>query len=417
MAWIVPIPPSPRHPKPRWQVRYQDGSRERSAGIFNSPKAADTVRKRIDRGLPQNLEDVPVDVTETTKAQTLFGDYVTKVWWPTWKGQHPDSAYSVGKRIEKWILPAFGNLSFAALDADRIGAWKANLVASGLKPTSVNTYLSLLGTILNTAVDSDYLPHSPLMRRSRAGRVAAAKNLPVPRREVWVTRSQLDTLAHAIAPRYQALVLVAALTGMRWGELAALRWDDLRLDHPLDDGAVSGPGRLRIVRAFSDPGRSGNGRFKGPKTEAGRRTIALDQETCDTLRQHREKFGDERTGLVFTTPGGARGSGGALAANNFRRVWQRALKQIGMEGGWPEYGGLHFHDLRHSHATWLLALRVPMIAVSARLGHANPVITMMVYAHVDKQIDRGLLTPQDLGLRPHGSRNATGPSNKARRGQ
>jgi len=77
------------------------------------------------------------------------------VWWPTWKGQHPDSAYSVGKRIEKWTLPAFGNLSFAALDADRIGAWKANLVASGLKPTSVNTYLSLLGTILNTAVDSD----------------------------------------------------------------------------------------------------------------------------------------------------------------------------------------------------------------------------------------------------------------------
>ncbi len=55
-------------------------------------------------------------------------------------------------------------------------------------------------------------------------------------------------------------------------------------------------------------------------------------------------------------------------------------------------------DLRHSHATWLLALRVPMIAVSARLGHANPVITMMVYAHVDRQVDRGLLTAADLGL-------------------
>lgn len=39
MAWIVPIPPSPRHPKPRWQVRYQDGSHERSAGIYNGPKA------------------------------------------------------------------------------------------------------------------------------------------------------------------------------------------------------------------------------------------------------------------------------------------------------------------------------------------------------------------------------------------
>jgi integrase len=363
MAWIAQVPPSPRHPKPRWQVRYQDGRRQRSAGIFTSPKAAETVRRRIEQGLPA-LVEASAHGVDATKAQTLFGDYVEKVWWLTWKAQHPDSAYQTGKRIEKRILPIFGNLPFAALDADRIGAWKASLVAAGLKPSSVNSYLSLLGTILNAAVDSDYLAHSPLMRRSRAGRVAAAKNLPVIRREVWVTRSQLDLLAGAIAPRYQALVTVAALTGMRWGELAALRWDDLRLDRPLDDGAVAGPGRLRVTRAVSDPRRSGNGRMKGPKSEAGRRTIALDQETCDTLRQHREQFGD-RGGLVFTTPGGARGPGGALAANNFRRVWLRALEQAGLDRGWPEYGGLHFHDLRHSHATWLLALRVPMIAVSA----------------------------------------------------
>ncbi len=256
----------------------------------------------------------------------LFGDYVEKVWWPAWKAQHPDSAYQTGKRIEKRILPFFGNTPFAALDADQIGTWKASLVAAGLRPSSVNSYLSLLGTILNAAVDSDYLADSPLMRRSRAGRVAAAKNLPVTRREVWVTRSQLDTLGYAIAPRYQALVTVAALTGMRWGELAALRWDDLRLDRPLDDGAVAGPGRLHVTRAFSDPRRSGNGRMKGPKSEAGRRTIALDQETCNTLHQHREQFGDELHGLVFTTPGGSRGRGGPLAANNFRRVWLRALE-------------------------------------------------------------------------------------------
>src|SRR6266540_76767 len=157
-------PPSPRHPKPRWQVRYRDGTRERSAGIYTSPKAAETVRKRVERGLPA-LVEAPAEDVDTTKAQTLFGDYVERVWWPTWKAQHPDSAYQTGKRIEKRILPTLGNLPFAALDADRIGAWKASLV----------------GTILNAAVDSEYLSRSPLMRRSRAGRVAAAKNLPVSR--------------------------------------------------------------------------------------------------------------------------------------------------------------------------------------------------------------------------------------------
>jgi integrase len=398
MAWIVQLPPSPRHPKPRWQVRYQDGTHERSAGIHQTPKAAEATRKRLDRGLPPTLESFPTDI-DAAKAQTMFGDYVQDVWWPTWKAQHPDSAYQTGKRIEKRILPIFGSTPFAAMDSDRIGAWKANLAGSGLKPSSVNSYLSLLGTILNAAVDSDYLPYSPLMRKSRAGRVAAAKNLPVDRREVWVTRGQLDLLAQVVPPRYRALVVVAALTGLRWGELAALSWDDLYLDRSLDDGAVAGPGRLRVVRAVSDPSRYGRDRrIKGPKSQAGRRTIALDEQTCQVLRAHREQFDDTDTGLVFTTPGGARGPGGALAANNFRRVWLRTLEPAGLDDGWPEYGGLHFHDLRHTHATWLLALRVPMIAVSNRLGHANPVITMMIYAHVDRHVDRGLLTAEDLGL-------------------
>ena len=52
---------------------------------------------------------------------------------------------------------------------------------------------------------------------------------------------------------------------MRWGELVALRWDDPRFDQPLDDGAVRGPGRLRIARAISDPRRTGGGIEKGPR--------------------------------------------------------------------------------------------------------------------------------------------------------
>jgi hypothetical protein len=55
---------------------------------------------------------------------------------------------------------------FAALDADQIGAWRARLVADGLKPATVNSYVSLLGRILNAAVDSDYLPHSPSCGRA-----------------------------------------------------------------------------------------------------------------------------------------------------------------------------------------------------------------------------------------------------------
>ena len=216
------------------------------------------------------------------------------------------------------------------------------------------TYLSLLGTILNAAVDDDYLARSPLVRKSGAGR-RRHRNQPVPRREVWLLREQLDRLVEVIDARYRALVLVAALTGMRWGELIALRWDDPRFDQPLDDGAVRGPGRLRIARAISDPRRTGRGVEKGPKTEAGKRVIALDQETVQALLAHRELVGGGSYDRIFTSPGGSRGPAGTVARNNFHRVWKRALVKAELAHLWPEYGGLHFHDLRHTHATWLIA--------------------------------------------------------------
>ncbi|HZD70784.1 MAG TPA: site-specific integrase [Actinomycetes bacterium] len=138
--------------------------------------------------------------------------------------------------------------------------------------------------------------------------------------------------------------------------------------------------------------------MKGPKTEASRRTIALDQETVDALLAHRELVGGQGWEHVFTTPGGSQGPGGPLARNNFWRVWNRALAKANLARLWPEHGGLHFHDLRHTHATWLLARRVPLVAVANRLGHADPVITMMVYAHIDRLLERGELTAEELGL-------------------
>jgi integrase len=396
MAWIVMVPPSARHPQVRFQVCYQEGKRHRSAGIFPTERRA-LAEKRALEHRQREQAPAPADLN-LERARTLFGEYVTTRWWPAWKDQHPSSEYGTRKKVEKRILPTFGDIPLGELDPSTIGKWKGAMVAEGLTARTVNTYLSLLGTILNAAVDDDYLARSPLVRKSGAGRTAATRNQPVPRREVWLLREQLDRLVEAIDPRYRALVLVVALTGLRWGELAALRWDDPRLDQPLDDGAVRGPGRLRIARAISDPRRTGHGVEKGPKTEAGKRVIALDQETVQALLAHRELVGGGPYDRIFTSPGGSRGPAGTLVHRNFIRVWKRALAKAELAHLWPEYGGLHFHDLRHTHATWLIAQRVPMIAVAGRLGHANAVVTMMVYAHVDKLVDRGLLTVDELGL-------------------
>ncbi len=124
------------------------------------------------------------------------------------------------------------------------------------------------------------------------------------------------------------------------GPKAAIRNQPVpRLDQPLDDGAVRGPGRLRIARAISDPRRTGRWVEKGPKTEAGKRVIALDQETVQALLAHRELVGGGPYDRIFTSPGGSRGPAGTVARNNFARVWKRALAKAELAHLWPEYGG------------------------------------------------------------------------------
>ena len=164
MAWIAVVPPSPRHPHERYQVCYREGTRQRSAGVFPTKRRAEAERRAIDRGRPELAGATDVELEQ--KARTLLGEYVATKWWPAWKDQHPTSEYGTRKKVEKRILPTFGDIPLIDLDASTIGAWKSAMVTEQLSPQTVNTYLSLLGTILNAAVDDDYLSRSPWCARA-----------------------------------------------------------------------------------------------------------------------------------------------------------------------------------------------------------------------------------------------------------
>jgi integrase len=120
------------------------------------------------------------------------------------------------------------------------------------------------------------------------------------------------------------------------------------------------------------------------------------------LRAHLAERGLRGNDLLFPSPGGGNGRArGSLREQGWsnkrfhRDVWQPTVARAGLTQAW---GGqqLRFHDLRHTHATWLLAERRPISAVAARLGHADPVVTLRVYAHVMRMVDRGELTADDL---------------------
>jgi integrase len=173
---------------------------------------------------------------------------------------------------------------------------------------------------------------------------------------------------------FGAVLRVLVATGARRGEVCGLRWSDV-------DSAGSTVTIRRSVASVA-----GGTVVKETKTHAARR-IAIDSETLDALERRRERaqqladacrLAFNPDGYVFTSePDGSRPMHPDTITGGFQRLCHRA----GLDG-------VRLHDLRHLHATQLLAAGVPVRTVSGRLGHANATTTLNVYAHFLEASDR-----------------------------
>jgi integrase len=166
---------------------------------------------------------------------------------------------------------------------------------------------------------------------------------------------------------YPAFV-VALATGMRRGELLALRWQDVDLD-----GAF-----LRVEQSLEQT-KAGL-RFKSPKTKFGRRRITLPASAVTVLRDHRKTQAEQRLklgmgkapaeSLVFAT-----WEGKPRSPNSLTKEWSEAIQATKL----PR---VTLHSLRHTHASHLIASGLDVLAISRRLGHGSPTITLGVYGHL-----------------------------------
>ncbi len=165
-------------------------------------------------------------------------------------------------------------------------------------------------------------------------------------------------------------------TGMRRGELLALRWQDVDLD-----GA---PALLRVEQSLEYTKRAGLV-FKAPKTKYGRRPITLPLSTVAELRAHWKAQQERRLALgmgkapedslVFAT-----WDGKPRSPNGLTKEWTRALAGTDRP--------VTLHSLRHTHASTLIASGLDVLTISRRLGHGSPAITLTVYGHLFKPDDR-----------------------------
>lgn len=258
--------------------------------------------------------------------------------------------------LDKHVLPFFGERPIGAITVLEVQTWLAERKAhTRLGPNSVAKAYKVLRMVIDTAVDAGLILRSPCRVRG-----AATERLPEMQA---ATPEQVALLASLVEPRWQALILMAAYSGLRWGELGGLRQKHVDPLHK----------KVRVAEQLLEI--NGQLSFAAPKTAAGVRTVALPAFLVEVMVEHVARYSQPGAdGLVFVMPEGT-----PLRRENFRRrVWYPARKAAGMDG-------FRFHDLRHTNATLAAASGAPLPALMARLGHASAAAAIRYQHRVEGQ--------------------------------
>jgi integrase len=284
------------------------------------------------------------------------------------------------------VGPFLGELAIGSIKPATVRTWRARLLDEGRpEPQAVKAYC-LLRAVLNTAVREDGLI------RENPCRIPGFDRYHTPERPT-ASVAQVYALAEAVPPRFSALVLLAALSGLRWGELAALR----RCDVDLAAGVLRVPRKLAALR--------GGMEFGPPKSEAGRRTVALPDAAVAALRPHLLAYvAADPEALVFTGEKGA-----VLRSGNFRRAvrWDEAVRAAGIAGDF------HFHDLRHTGNTLAAAAGASTRELMQRMGHSS-MRAALIYQHATSERDREIAAGIDARVAAETGRGSRRAGRKGR---
>jgi integrase len=284
--------------------------------------------------------------------------------------------------VKNHLRPRLGALKLAKVNALHVESFYADMARDGVGATTVRHAANVLGVAFSHACNLKLIPFNP---------VAAIKKPKAPKRQMlFLTPEQVKILLEAAKGRpCFPLVVLALATGCRQGELLGLTWEDIDL--------AKGTLTVRRSLAQTDAGFQ----IKEPKTAASRRMITLPDLAISVLTEH--KAAALKAGLldapVFCTR-----DGNWLLKRNVLRALRAVIRRANTPPGKINKGGrpkkdaaprvkeefemlnlipakLRFHDLRHTVASILLSQGQSVRAVSQRLGHSNPALTLRVYAH------------------------------------
>lgn len=346
MGWVHKV--THRSGRSTWQARWRDPSGVERAKNFD--RKTDAERYLI--GLESDM--LRGRYADPRLGRTRLVDWLAE-WQPTRTNISASTRVRDEALIRNHVTPKLGDVPIGQLQPVHISQWVASLTDEGLAPATIRKAYQLLAAALTSAVDNGLLPITPCRKVKLPKLVTPEMRILEP--------GDIDALAEVIDGQYRAMVLAAAYTGLRFGELCALRAE--RIDFLRKS--------VRVEESLSEV--RGEFVFKAPKSKASRRTVSASGFLVDELAQHLATYPDS-SGLVFTAQ-----MGGPIRRTNFRRrIWKPA---VAASVGEP----CTFHDLRHTHAAILIAQGEHPKVIQERLGRASIKTTLDTYGHLFDGLD------------------------------
>ncbi len=351
----------------RWQASYTD---ERSGERIG---AEDTFAAKADADLW--LATVAADRSRGRLGDVRLSQRLFKEWADEWlAGLHvkPKTLVGYESSLRNHVLPVFAERPVGTISYRDAKKFVSGLAAKDLAPGTIGEARKILRLVLQEALRADAISRNP------------ADGLRVPRGErqemVFLTPEEVFVLAHEVAnpprpkrhpqlqwPAYGLLVRFAAFTGLRAGEIGALRI-----------GRMDPDGRWVEVAESAEEVR-GELIYGPPKTYA-RRRVEIPDGLASEMSEHMAGRPATSDAFVFTAP-----NGGPLRHSTFySRHYRPAVARVDLD---PR---TRFHDLRHTAAAMMIAQGAHLLVVKERLGHSSIAVTADRYGHMYPSLSAAL---------------------------
>lgn len=319
----------------------------------------------LEREIRARLTTPPTKAEEAVK-DALFNDFAQQ-WQATrqadWK---PTARRGYEQILRVHLVPWFAGRSLRSIGVEDVQKYKAAKLSGSkaspktrdLSPKTVNNHLGVLSSLFEDAVKWRYAGLNPARQVKPCRSDRTVEDF-----DYWSSAESERFLGavQRVRPRWFPFFLTALRTGLRMGELAALRWEDVDLSRA----------RINVRRSFS------HGAETLPKSGRGR-TLPMSEQLLTVLTEHRRQ--NPRKTQVFVSDDGA-----LLDSNRVKRAFWAGIKAARVKR-------IRIHDLRHSFASQLVAAGVSLFKVQALLGHQDAKMTMR-YAHLspEAQVDAVLV--------------------------